>query len=146
MELLVVRPTLAQLKRAFLYKLTVESKLHLLQNVSQLDVNRTGRVGFEALEKLVSRKGRALHALLLYNWSSQRYIGQKEARTTELQYERVVQDVQRDIAAWMPAMLAYQERLRDFLTRQLMELDLTLFEVYRVHTLSTAGMLTPRAW
>lgn len=86
MEQLVIKPVMAQLKRAFIYKLLTANKLHLLQHLSQFDVNHTGKVGYDALEKLVSRKGRRLHATLLYNWNSERYVGTAEAKITELDH------------------------------------------------------------
>lgn len=142
--MLIIRPALAELKKAFIYHLAEHSRLHFLQNFSELDANKAGTVAYEAVEKVVSNKGRRLYTVLLYNWISQKYVGIAEAKRMELEYEPLVKQIERDIASWMPEIQLYQESLRGLLQRRLVELDISLYELYRIN--AKQGELTPSIW
>jgi hypothetical protein len=146
MEQLVTGPMLLELKKAFVYRLCEKNKIHFLQNFSQFDPHKTGKVPYNIVERIIHEKGRRLHAMILYNWMSKKYVSLTDAKNSEFEYQPIIDSIQRDVKLWTHMMQAYQNNLKQLLTVTLNKMDLSLYELYYINTLNSAGMLTRSKW
>jgi hypothetical protein len=69
-----------------------------------------------------------------------------DAKNSEFEYQPIIDSIQRDVKLWTHMMQAYQNNLKQLLTVTLNKMDLSLYELYYINTLNSAGMLTRSKW